>query len=238
MWGLIGTLFIGLLIIGLGVAISKYKCYWLIAGYNTSSKKEKENVEIEKLGKHMGRLCYLIAVSIWITGLLVSYFNISVTIPIIIITLIIFGYMVYMQKFDHNIDSKINKIIVLVIGIFTLLIMILVFSMGSAPNEVSKSPGKIVISGNYGVTLKDEDIKSVELIDTMPKILLRIGGHSDGKTKSGNFKLEGGIEAKLYIQSKEGPYIKITMDKYDVYINYEDKEMTKDIYKLIINDEK
>lgn len=42
MWEIISVVASGLLIIGIGVAISKYKCYWLIAGYNTSSKEEQK----------------------------------------------------------------------------------------------------------------------------------------------------------------------------------------------------
>ena len=32
--------------------------------------------------------------------------------------------------------------------------------------------------------------------------------------------------ANLYIESKDGTYIKITLDKYDVYINYKNNELT------------
>lgn len=88
----------------------------------------------------------------------------------------------------------------------------------------------MIYSGSYGIRIKDEDVKSIEIIETMPKILLKTGGSSNGKIKSGSFKLEGDIEAKLYLQSKEGPYIKIVTDKQDIYINNKDKEKIKDIY--------
>lgn len=182
----------------------------------------------------MGRLCYLIAVGIWATGLLVHFFEISISIPTIVITLISFGYVIYMQKFDHNTDTKADKVITLVIGIFTLAMMILMFSVGSAPNEVSKKENKIVISGNYGTTIKDEDVSSIEILETMPKILLRTGGSSNGRIKSGNFKLEGDVDAKLYLQSKEGPYIKIVTDKQDIYINNKDKAKIKELYDELI----
>lgn len=31
--------------IAIGILISKYKCYWLISGYNTASKEEKSKVD-------------------------------------------------------------------------------------------------------------------------------------------------------------------------------------------------
>lgn len=235
MWEVIFVVAIGLLFIGMGVAITKFKWYWLIAGYNTASKEEKKHVDIKQLGKHMGRLCYIIAVGIWITGLLVHFFEMPVSISTIVMGIIIFGYVIYMQKFDSSEDIKSNRVIISVIGGIFLLIMIVTASVGSTPNEISKKTGKIVISGNYGITIKDEDVKSIELIETMPKVLLRTGGSSNGKIKSGNFKLEGDVEVKLYLQSKEGPYIKIVTDKQDIYINNKDKEKIKKIYAELIN---
>ena len=52
---------VSLLFVFLGIAISRYKCYWLIAGYNTASKEEKARIDIENVAKHMSRMCYLIA---------------------------------------------------------------------------------------------------------------------------------------------------------------------------------
>lgn len=115
MWEFITVLGVGFLLIGTGVAISKYKWYWLIAGYNTSSKEEKEKVDIEQLAKHMGRLCYIMAVGIWMTGLLVHFFEIPVSISTIVMSIIIFGYIIYMQKFDSSEDVKTNRIIISVI---------------------------------------------------------------------------------------------------------------------------
>lgn len=32
----------GILFIAMGLAMDKFKCYWLIAGYNTAGKEEQE----------------------------------------------------------------------------------------------------------------------------------------------------------------------------------------------------
>ena len=228
------VLAIGLLFIGLGLAISRYKCYWLISGYNTASKKEKEKVDIDSLAKHMGRLCYLITFTIWITAFLVYSFKISMNIPIVFMVIVIFAYVSYMQRFDNNEASRMDKEIIYFIGGVVLVILILVFSFGHSPNEINVSEGKIIIRGSYGITIKNENINSIELIESMPKIEFKSNGYSNGpEKKKGEFKLEGGRISNLYIESKEGPYIKITLDKYDVYINNKDKELTKNIYKLL-----
>lgn len=46
---------IGLLYIGLGLAIPKYKLYWLIAGLNGLSKKEQEKFDLRYIEKYFGR---------------------------------------------------------------------------------------------------------------------------------------------------------------------------------------
>ena len=46
--------FIAILFALMAAALKYFKWYWLIAGYNTMSKSEKENVDEEGLGNFMG----------------------------------------------------------------------------------------------------------------------------------------------------------------------------------------
>ena len=217
-----------LILIVLGVAISKYKCYWLISGYNTQSKEEKARVDIEKVAKHMGRMCYLIAFIIFIGAIVSDYFEISIIPFVIILIIIIFGYLIYLQRFDHNKKSKAEIIVMIVIGFITFSILIITFSFGNEPNDLIIKDEAIVIDGSYGTTLKRKDIKSIELVDDIPEIGIRSNGYSDcGVIKKGDFKLKSGEKVKLYIQSNKGPYIKISTINFDVYINYKDVSLTK-----------
>lgn len=212
----------------LGLAISKYKCYWLISGYNTQSKEEKAKVDIEELAKHMGRMCYLVAFIIFMGSVVSKYFQISILPFIIILLVIIFGYLIFIQRFDHNKKSKVETIVMIVIGCITILILIITFSFGNEPNNIIVKDETIVIDGMYGTTLKRKDIKSIELVDNTPEIEFKSNGYSDGGTiKKGDFKLKDGEEVKLYIQSDKGPYIKISTINFDVYINYKDLSLTK-----------
>lgn len=224
---------IGLLFIGLGIAISKYKCYWLIAGYNTSSEKEKKQVDIEQVAKHMGRLMYLIAICIWGMGIF-GYLGLSINIVVAVMVIIIFGYVFYIQKFDKSSDAKTSRIIIGIIAVITLVIGTIVFCSSSEPNKVTRTDSKLIIEGSYGCSIKNEDIKSIEFVDTMPKILSRNNGYSDGTNKKGSFKLDGDKKGKLYLEGKNGPFIKIVTDEYDIYINNKDEKVTRDIYKSII----
>lgn len=169
-----------LIFIVLGVAISKYKCYWLISGYNTQSKEEKARVDIEELAKHMGKMCYLIALLIF-TGVVVSeYFEMSILPFVMILIVIVFGYFIYMQKFDHNKKSKTEIIVMIVIGFITFSVLIITFSFGNEPNKLIVKDEAIIIEGSYGVTLKKSDIKSIDIVDNIPEIKYRSNGYSDG----------------------------------------------------------
>ncbi|MBE6054933.1 MAG: DUF3784 domain-containing protein [Clostridium sartagoforme] len=220
-------LIISLIFIVLGLVISKYKCYWLISGYNTYSKEEKSRVEIDKVAKHMGRMFYLISLVLFLAGIVSYYIEISTFPFIIVIMIIIFGYLVYMQRYDHNKKSKSETIFIVVIAFITFFTMIIVFSSGKEPNEIRVEDSNIIIDGSFGTTIEKEDINEVSIVDEIPKITMKINGYSDGSSvEKGEFRLENGDKVKLYIQSNKGPYIKISTNSYDIYINYEDNNKT------------
>ncbi|MFU0827925.1 MAG: hypothetical protein ACFWTJ_10435 [Lachnoclostridium sp.] len=50
-----------LIFIVFGILIKYKKCYWLISGYNTSSKEKKKNIDIAGLSKFTGNFCFIIA---------------------------------------------------------------------------------------------------------------------------------------------------------------------------------
>lgn len=218
---------LSLLFILIGLSISKYKCYWLISGYNTSSKDEKRNVDIEEVAKHIARMCYLIALIIFFGSIITTYFEISFFPFAFLIVAMIFGYLFYIQKFDHNKKSMAETIFIVVIAFITFAIMLITFSSGKELNKIKVTDTSIIIEGNFGTSIKKQDIKEVVLVDTLPEIALRVNGYSDGSAvRKGDFKLENGDKIKLYTQSKDGPFIKISTVNVDIYINYKDRNET------------
>lgn len=215
----------------IGLAISKYKCYWLISGYNMESKEKKAKIDIEQVAKHMSRMLYLMAILLFLGVISSEYFNISMIPFIIIFLFIVFGYLIYIQKFDHNKKSKAEIVLIVVIGFIVFSILIITFSFGNEPNNIIVKEEAIIIDGGYGTTIKREDIESIELVEDIPKIHIRNNGYSSGgAVKKGDFTLENGEKVKLYLQSKNGPYIKISTINSDIYINYKNINLTKDSF--------
>lgn len=230
-------LIIASLFFAVGICISKLKWYWLISGYNTMSKEEKANVEIEAFVKHMSKTFFLISI-LNIVGFILNYFfNISVSIFIVLTVIVLLYFIYYSQRFNHNPGSSKETKIVLVVIIFIMLITTIpIIAISYSPTKITITDTSIKISSGANASISRDKVKSISLVDEMPKILIRTGGIGMGRIQKGNYNLEGDIGAKLFLASKEGPFIEITVDSKPsiYYINYKDKEITKTTYEDII----
>ncbi|WP_346934614.1 DUF3784 domain-containing protein [Clostridium sp.] len=230
-------LIIASLFFAVGICINKLKWYWLISGYNTMSKEEKSNVEIEALGKYMSKIFFLISIINIIGFLLNCFFNISLAIFIVLTVIILLYSIYYCQRFDHNPgSSKETKIVLAVVIVIMLITTIPIIAISYSPTKITITDASIKISSGANASISRDKVKSISLVDEMPKILIRTGGIGMGRIQKGNYNLEGDIGAKLFLASKEGPFIEITVDSKPsiYYINYKDKEITKTTYEDII----
>ena len=67
---------IGLLFIVIAIMIGVFKQYWLIAGVNTTSKRELEKIDLEYVGKYMSIFLGIFGLSYIIIPSIFRYFNI------------------------------------------------------------------------------------------------------------------------------------------------------------------
>lgn len=66
-------IYVGIFLILLGILIKHFKLYFLIAGYNTMSKAEKEKVKIEKVAVLLRNVLIIIGLSMILLGFANSY---------------------------------------------------------------------------------------------------------------------------------------------------------------------
>ncbi|WP_346899236.1 DUF3784 domain-containing protein [Clostridium sp. UBA7503] len=231
-------LIVAALFFSIGICISELKWYWLISGYNIISKEEKANVEIKALGNHISKIFFFIS-SLNIVGFLLNYFfNISLAIFIVLNVIVILYSIYYCQRFDHNPNSSKETKIVLVIVIFIMLITCIpIMAIGYSSTKVTITDTSIKISSGVNALIPKDKIKSISLVNEMPKTLIRTGGIGMGGIQKGNYSLYNDIKAKLFLASKEGPFIEIILDSSPshYYINYKDSKNTKTTYEDIIN---
>ena len=89
MTGVLIGIGVALLLTLLGVAVKYSKAAWLIAGYNTSSKKQKERYDLDKLCSHVGNLLFVLG------GISASVTLIGVLLPAHTGTIVSFGTIAF-----------------------------------------------------------------------------------------------------------------------------------------------
>lgn len=225
------------LFIFMGIGIKYFRWYFLISGYNTMSKKQKENVDTEGLGKLMGNFSFVMAALILISGIaqrngyrLLTLISLLSIVPLTIFLIIL------AQKYDHNTMTKSDKAEMKVgIGliIVTGLLVSTMLIYGAREPKVEVISNKIIISGMYSSSINKEDIREISLQDTIPKVLKKTNGFDFGYILRGNFTLEEIGVAKIYIRENKAPYIVIKTENKYYIINYKDSNKTMELYNKI-----
>lgn len=94
----IGTIIVALLFIVLGAVIRTGKASWLIAGYNTASKEEKEKYDEKALSRFVSNLLFVVAAVELLIG--VAYYfqlNAAVIAGYILIGIIVIASVVFVN---------------------------------------------------------------------------------------------------------------------------------------------
>jgi len=231
---------IGATLFLMGLAVHRFKWYFLISGYNTMKKEKKANVDVESLGKLMGMYGYLNGLVFFIVGIL---YGLNIKIGGVLafgFFIISTGYLlVKAQKYDHNLfeeNGKLKKsakkelIIPLVIAsvVFAGVGILMVFSL--QPTKLTYKEEGFEIHGMYGETYEWEDIEKVELIESLPKIEMRTNGSGVGSHLKGYFRTTEYGKVKLFVNAKTSPFVYFTIEGNKVIFNLEDPVKTEEAY--------
>ncbi len=227
-----------------GILIKYFKQYWLIAGYNTASKKEKENVDIDKLGSFIGNNMFLLG-GINLLGILLRYLGYKLLGDLtwglfIMVTIFMIIKAQSFNKYSSPSDKKMNRYAVIVTLFIMLPVLVLsvgLIGYGNLSNEITIDMGLIRISGMYGTSVSRDAITSIELIDDIPDIETKINGFDFGNINKGVFQLKDWGNGRVYLESNKGPYIAIRYNTEGfIIINYKNAEETKQVYEMISNE--
>lgn len=222
----------GLVVLGilfLGFAIQKLKWYWLIAGYNTMSKEEKENVEIEKVAKEMAIFLYIMAGLILVMAVFgTKYPFLEYILPVAIVVGVFF-LILRSGKYDKNKRDKSEVIGTLVILIIPIAIMTFVFATSLSPVKISFENDNLNIAGNV---IKEENIESVKLLDKYPTMKKKIGSALGGH-RNGTFYVDGFGECKVYTDNLKLPIMEVKANGITYLVNSKDSKLIDEIYEKI-----
>jgi len=228
----------------IGIVIKHFKCYFLIAGYNTMTKEQQAKVDIEKTGNIVGNFGYAMFF-IQILASILGYFKYELFAFMLSFISILSGVIIVLiksEKYDgngRNPDGSIKKekkIMIAVISVFFAAVVIGVSSLmfsGNKASDIIIGSNYIEIKGMYGTDIKYDDIKEVTLKESIPKIIAKTNGSNLGSKLKGNFKLEELGKVKLFIDKDKPPFIFIKSDQDYIIINLGSRQTTEDIYKKI-----
>jgi len=227
----------------MGLMVHRFKWYFLISGYNTMNKEKKANVDVESLGKLMGMYGYLNGLVFFIVGILYGL-DIKIGGALAFAFFIIStGYLlVKAQKYDHNLfdengkfkkSAKKELIIPLVIASVVLVGVGILMVFSVQPTKLTYLDEGIEIHGMYGETYAWEDIEKVELIESLPKIEMRTNGSGVGSHLKGYFRTTEYGKVKLFVNTKNPPFVYFTIDGNKVIFNLDDPIKTEEAYAEI-----
>lgn len=227
---------------------------FLIAGFNTKSKAEKEKYNEKALCRFVGLL--LLFIAICASFIIVSAFSSYVMITIVFSTMLLIGLssaLVYANtgsrfrlknSSDDTISDEKNKGAhkksVIVIAILAMIPVIVVaatiFVNELEPNVIVSGYG-VEIRSTYGVSIEFEEVNNILLHENSMYSIgigVRIDGYSwfDAETLKGNFRSVVYGDTLLFVRSSSSPTIQIERyDKADVFISLRDELNTRTLFE-------
>lgn len=237
-WIILAALFLFL-----GFAVQKLKWYFLISGYNTMTREQKEKVDVEGLAKLIGRFSYSLAALFVVIGI-VEYLDYTILIMPLLTLIIIFTIIVVVksQKYNHSLfdengkwkqgASKSLKLPGIILAV-TLVGVAIIFYFALQPTGVTVTDESIEIAGMYGDTYEFAKMEHVQLIEELPAIAMRTNGSAVGSKLKGHFKFENGDKAKLFVDRNVPPFIQFIDDGKIVIFNLQTAEQTQALYEKL-----
>lgn len=177
------------------------------------SEEDQKSVEIKAYVPFFRKFHFILGASIFLGFVSLKYiFDKTVA----TVFLVVFPFMAYTyffvktQKYYGSKNNGWNKVAVLLtVGTFAFAIFLI--GGGLRENKLIFSPSAIEISGSYGETVKESDIKSIGLVATLPEIKMRTNGLAIGNVRKGYFKTKDREIVKLILNSSSKarhPYYK------------------------------
>ena len=117
------------------------------------------------------------------------------------------------------------------IGIISLMTIVLLVLFRQKTKFEIFSDLIIISDFAYPANIPNYAIKSISMVEKLPKVMMRSNGYGGLKTWKGIFRILGGKRALFYVEDhNKGPLIKIETVRESVYINFKDKEQTHQLY--------
>lgn len=207
-------LFIGmsLLFIAIGYIVTENNAKYLLSGYNTMKEEDQQKFDLKGYIPYFRKFHLFLGISFLVLGLLFYYWVNEETAGVFIGIYPILAYIYFVwssSKFSKNIKTKWNKLGTYLL-LATLIFIIGAMFIGMKEDKLIIHKESIEFTGSYGENLNQSEIKSIEIVNSLPQISFKTNGFAVGKIRKGFFKTTQGEVIKMIINQDKGSYILFT----------------------------
>lgn len=207
-YGIIG---LSLLFVAIGFSLTENNAKYLLSGYNTMREEDRNKVDIKAYVPYFRRFHIFLGVSFLVIGSALSLISENAG-GVFLGVYPILAYIYFLwssSQYSKGLSKKWNKVSIYILS-GVLIFVIVLFALGFKEDRLIIHPTKIEILGSYGEEIIPSEIKTVELVDDLPRITMKVNGFALGAIKKGYFKTKEGEKIKLILNSGTKPYLLIT----------------------------
>ena len=207
-------------------------------------KEKKANVDTEGLGRLMGIYGYVNGGIFIVMGVLKALgLKIVITPAIVFFSISTVLLLIKAQKYDGNIYDEKGKLRKEAgkqnarsagITIVTLILVGVLMFFSTQQAKVTLNDDGVQIHGMYGETYTWDSIKTVKLSEELPTIERRTNGSALGSNLKGHFRTKELGSVKLFVNTKNPPFIYLETDKRVTIFNMKNIIETQEIFEEII----
>lgn len=219
---------LSIIFIGTAFIVNENNAKYLLSGYNMMSEEERKKFDIKSYIPFFRNFHLFLGTSLFVIALLLFYFVDADWSGIFMGTYPILAYVYFFWKGKNYSTEKTTKQKAITYGtifFFLLLFVFIVYEFKQTlnDNKITVGNNQIEIDGEYGTEIKFTELKSIELIDKLPRIESKVKGFALETIKKGDFTIANGRKAKLLINSDKRPILLITTkDGQQIYYSSKD----------------
>lgn len=129
-------------------------------------------------------------------------------------------------------NRKYGLFTVIIIAVVVVIVAVMLVN-DSQPPVYEIKDGNLAISCSFGVSVPVAEISGLELTEDKPSIKTKTNGADVGSVYKGEFLLQDGAKARLYVNLKSPPFIRFSHGGVIYYINTDTQENTKELFRLL-----
>ncbi len=220
---------------GIGSLAGRYPT--LISGISTMSAQKRKNVDLPAIGQlyKIGLTATGVAASV--VSIIFSLLDLLTLAVISLIAITLIGAIVTTilgGKYNKNPQSKLALILSTAMVAVVIAIVGNSIYTGAQPTQVAITESHITFTGKYGIELDRDQIREVELCDSIPRIKIRVNGIGLGNILKGEFNLEELGRCRLFLNLPHTPYLYIELENNKkIIFNSKEPGYTERLYNQI-----